>query len=656
MDTIANRPLIGNANDSDEDDEFPSAEACSSMRFTVQQTVDDLNATDRHFQSGPRSSITGVDGGGCSSRNGGGDDDTGTTDDLSTTTRRSPAAAADVDEPRAASSCPRRSDDGNDAEDERRALLSTAFTLTRANEDNRASNPSTADAAHRQRDDDDDELFQLEKIDQQSSSDLLLDSADQHLLQQQTRSTTYDPETTLRDPNVVRPLADRGRKYAARQTRRLVYKDGSCKISSRNVTERKRKYLVDIFTTLVDMRWRYNVLLFTATFVISWLTFSVVWFLIALVHSDFEHRNDEDWQPCISNVYDFPTALLFSIETQTTIGYGYRVVQPDCPISFVVLIVQSCFGVFIQSLMTGLVFSKLARPKQRAHTIMFSRVAVVSKRDYEYCLLFRVGDMRKSHIIGTSIRALMVKDRLTKEGEVIPLCQCPLDLETETCNSDSFVFLVWPVTVVHKINSSSPLWDVSAEQMLTERFEIIVILEGIVESTGMTTQLRTSYLPSEILWGHRLSPLLTYQKENGQYKIDYAQFHAVEPIQMPDCSAKSFADTLPVGSDAADCRQFLPVYYFSGSTKSGGGGSRGSVIGRVRGSLSLRRRRRSRRESVRSGDGGGRHVTGDVIAEPRVPPVDSGKNETKNIEMSVSNNNKVNNILLNSVGMSQRLH
>jgi len=89
----------------------------------------------------------------------------------------------------------------------------------------------------------------------------------------------------------------------------------------------------------------------------------------------------------------------------------FRVIQPQCPVSFCVLVFQSCFGVFIQSLMTGLIFSKLARAKQRAHTIMFSRLAVICKRDYEYQLLFRVGDMRRSHIIATSIRALMVKDR-----------------------------------------------------------------------------------------------------------------------------------------------------------------------------------------------------------------------------------------------------
>jgi len=49
--------------------------------------------------------------------------------------------------------------------------------------------------------------------------------------------------------------------------------------------------------------------------------------------------------------------------------------------------------------MTGLVFAKLSRPKKRAETLLFSKNAVVCKRDDELCLLFRVGDMRKSHIV-----------------------------------------------------------------------------------------------------------------------------------------------------------------------------------------------------------------------------------------------------------------
>lgn len=49
----------------------------------------------------------------------------------------------------------------------------------------------------------------------------------------------------------------------------------------------------------------------------------------------------------------------------------------------------------------------------------------------------------------------------------------------------------------------SPFWTASASDLLNEQFEIIVMLEGTVESTGQSSQARTSYLPSEILWGHR---------------------------------------------------------------------------------------------------------------------------------------------------------
>jgi len=64
--------------------------------------------------------------------------------------------------------------------------------------------------------------------------------------------------------------------------------------------------------------------MFGAAFIVSWTTFAVVWFVIAYSHGDCDRADDDDehWHPCISNVHDFPTALLFSVETQTTIGYG----------------------------------------------------------------------------------------------------------------------------------------------------------------------------------------------------------------------------------------------------------------------------------------------------------------------------------------------
>lgn len=73
-----------------------------------------------------------------------------------------------------------------------------------------------------------------------------------------------------------------------------------------------------------------------------------------------------------------------------------------------------------QAFMTGLVFAKVARPKQRTQTLMFSKTAVINLRDGDLCLMFRVGDMRaKSHMIGASIKAFLVSKRTTAEGEVL---------------------------------------------------------------------------------------------------------------------------------------------------------------------------------------------------------------------------------------------
>jgi len=354
-----------------------------------------------------------------------------------------------------------------------------------------------------------------------------------------TEPATMQDQDQQSDNN-MNCIAKRGRLFAKRQSRRLVQKGGECNVTGVCISNRKRKYLADIFTTLIEMQWRYHVVFFALQFIVSWCAFGAVYYAIAAVHDDTNHVGNETWVPCINNVYDYTSAFLFSLETQSTIGYGVRVINPVCEFAMIIVVMQTCVGTFIQMLATGLLFAKISRPKGRAKTLMFSRTAVICRRDGQYQLMFRVGDVRtKSHIIGTSIRALMVRSKLLSDNEVMPLSQRPLSLYIDMSEvDDTFLFMVWPVTVVHKIDEASPLWDVSAEQLIAEQFEIIVILEGTVESTGSSTQVRTSYLPSEIQWGQCFQPLRTSHTQNGLYVIDYSNFHNTLPVAMPDFSAR----------------------------------------------------------------------------------------------------------------------
>ena len=72
-----------------------------------------------------------------------------------------------------------------------------------------------------------------------------------------------------------------------------------------------------------------------------------------------------------------------------------------------------------------------------------------------------------------------------------------------------------PLIVCHEINEKSPLWEMSEEDINQKHFEIIVILEGIVESTGMICQARTSYLNTETKWvGNKIHELLIVSFKN----------------------------------------------------------------------------------------------------------------------------------------------
>uniref|UniRef100_A0A1B6C9Q4 Inward rectifier potassium channel C-terminal domain-containing protein n=1 Tax=Clastoptera arizonana TaxID=38151 RepID=A0A1B6C9Q4_9HEMI len=324
-----------------------------------------------------------------------------------------------------------------------------------------------------------------------------------------------------------------------RKRRRAVFKNGECNVVQCHISKRRRKYLQDIFTTLVDTQWRWTILVFAFSFLLSWFTFACVWWLIALTHGDLEAENvnSDTWTKCVDNINGFTSCFLFSLETQHTIGYGGRATTEECPEAVIAMCLQSIWGMMIQAFMVGIIFAKMARPKQRSQTLLFSRNAVICQRDGQLCLMFRVGDMReKSHLIGAKIRAQMIRPRNTKEGEHLSPSLCELDLHVDDYQAD--IFLIWPKIVVHKIDSASPLYHISAEDMMHERFEIVVILEGTTESTGQTTQARSSYLPNEILWGNRFEPIVTYSKDRQSYQVDYSQFHTVYQVDTPLCSAE----------------------------------------------------------------------------------------------------------------------
>jgi len=283
------------------------------------------------------------------------------------------------------------------------------------------------------------------------------------------------------------------------------------------------------------------------------LLFAGVWHLMFWLHGDLEEEHLPDlqssngWTPCVYSIYDFSSTFLYSVETQHTIGYGLRGSSHKCPDTIILQCLQSITGVLIQACMAGIVFAKLARPKKRARTVTFSRTMVVSKINGRLRLMFRVANIRNSQLLESHFKAFILGNIITKEGVTIRNFPTELPLSTQISEDpeeelQDYGHMFLPLLVSHTIDSSSPLYEVSPSQLLHSKMELLVTLEGIVEPSGSTTQARTSYLPTEILWGHSFVNCVTYANKEGVYLIDHSKLNGVVADETPRVSAKKLEE------------------------------------------------------------------------------------------------------------------
>ncbi|XP_048763674.1 inward rectifier potassium channel 2-like [Ostrea edulis] len=331
--------------------------------------------------------------------------------------------------------------------------------------------------------------------------------------------------TTMNTTEEVRPF---------RRRPRLVSRNSTYNIKTVGIPGKGKHLMSDFFTTMVDTKWRWNMLIFVSGFVVTWLFFALFYWLISKLHGDLSDVNATHTTPCFENVNSFTAAYLFSIETQTTIGYGFRYVTEECPYAVIGVLLQNIVGAGLQAALAGLVVAKVRRGKKRSGTLMFSSVACIVEEDGVYKLVIRIGDMRRSHIIGARVRGHLFKTTRSTDGNHPVKC-VPMEFNGEDGSPD--LFMAWPTQLVHTINDRSPLWKLSREDLYKEDFELVVSLDGIVSTTSINLQTQTSYMPWDILWGHRFNTMAKKYNSHDSLVVDFANFNRTHTVAMSDCSA-----------------------------------------------------------------------------------------------------------------------
>ncbi len=217
----------------------------------------------------------------------------------------------------------------------------------------------------------------------------------------------------------------------------------------------------------------------------------------------------------------FLQAFFFSVETFATIGYG-AIVPETVRANFLVLL-ESFVSLISIALATGLIFARFSRPIPR---IRFSARALIAPYMGRTGFMFRIANARRNEIVG--IEATVILARFVTNNGVRARTFTELALERKRV---IFFSLSW--TVVHPIDESSPMWGLTAEEMVDSEAEFLILLSGTDETFFQTVSARGSYTAGELLWGHKFSNIFLPPAPDGVVRIDLGLLDGTEAVPLP---------------------------------------------------------------------------------------------------------------------------
>jgi len=211
----------------------------------------------------------------------------------------------------------------------------------------------------------------------------------------------------------------------------------------------------------------------------------------------------------------FLDAFFFSVQTSTTIGYG--VMAPVGLLANLVVSLEIMTGLMGFALATSLVFARFSRPNAR---IIFSENAIIAPYRGITALEFRIINARTNQLIQLEIKVLL--SRMESHGSTMVRRFHELSLERSRV-----VFFPLNWTVVHPIDTASPLHGITREQFMAGDPEIMILLTGIDETFSQTVHARSSFKGEEVIWGAKFSDM-SQRSVGGVMSVDLKRLNAIE--------------------------------------------------------------------------------------------------------------------------------
>jgi inward rectifier potassium channel len=213
----------------------------------------------------------------------------------------------------------------------------------------------------------------------------------------------------------------------------------------------------------------------------------------------------------------FQDAFSFSVQTLSTVGYG--VLSPRPPWGNVVVPVETFIGIFLVAVATGICFSKFARPRAG---MVFADKVVIGPHNGRRCLMLRVANARGSEIVEATMRLTALKSEITAEGRPMRRMH---DLRLERASTP---LLMMSFLAIHRIDETSPLHGLTAEDLQREDVRIFAVVTGIEGVFMQTVYVTAMYDATRIIPDAQFADMLT-PLPGGRTLVDLRRVSEVTP-------------------------------------------------------------------------------------------------------------------------------
>jgi inward rectifier potassium channel len=264
----------------------------------------------------------------------------------------------------------------------------------------------------------------------------------------------------------------------------------------------------DLYHSLIMMSWTRFIFIILAYYFVTNCIFSGLYLLVGI--ENFEGFNRAN------GISNFWYLFFFSAQTLTTVGYGHI-----HPISFggnLLSALEAMLGLLGFAFATSILYARFARPSSK---IIYSKFALISPYQNISGFIFRLINGKPSNLIEVKASVILgLNDAGTETRRFYEL-----KLEREKIN---FLTLNW--NVVHPIDETSPMYDISIEELKARAAEFYVLIKGFDDSYSEIVYSRRSYIADEILKDYKFVPMPSIPNSKGRIEMDITTIDEIEKV------------------------------------------------------------------------------------------------------------------------------